>query len=180
MDFEFAILDFIQRYCRSDIMDKIMLTFTRLGDAGAIWIVLAIGLVLYPRTRKVGAVMIVALLIDALLCNVILKPWIGRIRPYDVRELGNMLLERQHDYSFPSGHTAAAFTCVAVLYMMRKKKLFIASLILAVIIAFSRLYLYVHYPTDVLAGVLLGVICAALGYAFINAAGSRLSKENMN
>ncbi len=145
-------------------LDKIMVFITRLGDAGIIWIVLSIVLLLIPKTRKSGAVMVAALVVDVLLCNIVLKNLVARTRPYDVNTGVHLLVAKLHDYSFPSGHTAASFASVTALYLAGEKKLWKFALVLACLIAISRLYLYVHYPTDVLGGILFGVISGYLGY----------------
>ncbi len=166
---EFQILDALQKI-HTPIIDTLMCGITRLGDAGMIWILLCIVLLLMPKTRKSGMVLLAALLVDLLICNVILKPTIQRIRPFDVITDIELLVKRPLDYSFPSGHTAASFTSVMALYLAGEKKLWIPALVLAVLIAFSRLYLYVHYPTDVLGGVIIGVISGALGYWLVKKA----------
>lgn len=145
-------------------LDKIMVFITRLGDVGIIWIVLSIVLLLIPKTRKSGAVMVAALVVDVLLCNIVLKNLVARTRPYDVNTGVHLLVAKLHDYSFPSGHTAASFASVTALYLAGEKKLWKFALVLACLIAISRLYLYVHYPTDVLGGILFGVISGYLGY----------------
>lgn len=163
MNIELSILDWIQTL-HMPFLDKIMVFITRLGDAGIIWIVLSIVLLLIPKTRKSGAVMVVALVVDVLLCNIVLKNLVARIRPYDVNTGVHLLVAKLHDYSFPSGHTAASFASVTALYLAGEKKLWKFALVLACLIAISRLYLYVHYPTDVLGGILFGVISGYLGY----------------
>ena len=141
-----------------------MLFITRRGDAGIIWIVLSIVLLLIPKTRKSGVVMVAALIVDVLLCNIVLKNLVARTRPYDVNTGVHLLVAKLHDYSFPSGHTAASFASVTALYLAGEKKIWKFALVLACLIAISRLYLYVHYPTDVLGGILFGVISGYLGY----------------
>ena len=163
MNIELSILDWLQTL-HTPFLDKIMVFITRLGDAGIIWIVLSIVLLLIPKTRKSGAVMVVALVVDVLLCNIVLKNLIARTRPYDVNTGVHLLVAKLHDYSFPSGHTAASFASVTALYLAGEKKLWKFALVLACLIAISRLYLYVHYPTDVLGGILIGVISGYLGY----------------
>ena len=163
MNIELSILDWLQTL-HTPFLDKIMVFITRLGDAGIIWIVLSIVLLLIPKTRKSGAVMVVALVVDVLLCNIVLKNLVARTRPYDVNTGVHLLVAKLHDYSFPSGHTAASFASVTALYLAGEKKLWKFALVLACLIAISRLYLYVHYPTDVFGGILFGVISGYLGY----------------
>ncbi len=164
MPFEFTILDFIQQNLRSELMDKIMVSITHLGDAGVIWILLTIALLLIPKTRRVGFTLALALIFDLVLCNMIVKPFVARIRPYDINTAVSLLIDRQVDYSFPSGHTAAGVTCTVALYLMRRRWLWKISFCLSILIAFSRLYLYVHFPTDIIGGIMIGVICGSLGY----------------
>ena len=102
-----------------------------------------------------------ALCLDAIICNILLKPMVCRIRPCDVNQTVQLIIARPADYSFPSGHTAASFAAVAALYFAGAKKWWKITLPLAILMAFSRMYLYVHYPTDVLGGMIVG--CAA-GY----------------
>ena len=176
MNIELSILDWIQTL-HTPFLDKIMVFITRLGDAGIIWIMLSIVLLLIPKTRKSGAVMVVALVVDVLLCNIVLKNLVARTRPYDVNTGVHLLVAKLHDYSFPSGHTAAAFASVTALYLAGEKKLWKPVLVLACLIGISRLYLYVHYPTDVLGGALAGAISGYLGYRFIQAIFYRIKQE---
>lgn len=168
MSFEFTILNFIQQNLRTEWMDKLMVGITHLGDAGILWICLTIVLLLIPKTRKIGFVLAIALLFDLILCNLIVKPLVERIRPYDINTAVKLLIKEQKDYSFPSGHAAAGMTCAVALYLMRTKWLWKIALCLTVLIAFSRLYLYVHFPTDILGGIVIGVICGSLGYKIAN------------
>ena len=108
--------------------------------------------------------MAAALIMDLLICNVAVKNLAARTRPYDVNTSVQLLVAKLHDYSFPSGHTAASFASVTALYLAGEKKLWKPALVLAVLIAFSRLYLYVHYPTDILGGIITGCIAAYIGY----------------
>ena len=168
MNIELSILDWIQTL-HTPFLDKIMVFITRLGDAGIIWIVLSIVLLLIPKTRKSGAVMVAALVVDVLLCNIVLKNLVARTRPYDVNTGVHLLVAKLHDYSFPSGHTAASFTAVVALSFAGEKRAWKAALVLACLIAFSRMYLYVHYPTDVLGGVLVGILAGYGGYRVVKA-----------
>lgn len=149
---------------RTPIGDVVIPFITKLGDAGMIWILLSVVLLLIPRTRKSGAILAVALCVDVVLCNGILKNLFRRIRPCDVNTSIQLLVARPDDFSFPSGHTAASFAAVAALMFAGEKKLWIPALVFAVFIAFSRLYLYVHYPTDILGGIAVGILAGYAAY----------------
>lgn len=160
---EIQILDMIQNL-RTPFGDVVVPMITKLGNAGILWIILTLILLIIPKTRKTGVVMTVALLVDLLLCNVLLKNLVARTRPFDVNTSVQLLIAKPHDYSFPSGHTAASFASVAALYLAGEKKLWKPALVVAVLIACSRLYLYVHYPTDIIGGVVFGTLSGYLGY----------------
>ena len=165
--FDLPILEWIAANLKCGFLDFLMPLITLLGDAGIFWIACSVVLILIPKYRKTGLSMGISLLIGLLVCNVTLKPLVGRIRPYDYqmqyfqKEI-TLLVEGLHDYSFPSGHTIASFEAATAL-LIGNKKLGIPAMVLAVLIAFSRLYMYVHYPTDVLASIVLGIGIAFLG-----------------
>ena len=168
ISFDLPVLDWIQANLKSSIMDTVMPIITVFGDAGIFWMVIAALLFIFPKTRRTGLGMAIAMMIGLIVCNVTLKPLVARIRPYDLQaELGvtiPLLGERMHAFSFPSGHTIASFEA-AVVMLKNSKKMGIPAMILAVLISFSRLYLYVHYPTDVIASVILGTLFALIGNA---------------
>lgn len=157
-DFEIGILNFIRDTFACPFLDRVMPIITLFGDKGIFWIAAALLLIIIKKTRKTGIMMGTALLLGLIIGNLILKNAIARTRPYDVNTAmqAELLVKTLSDFSFPSGHTLASFEAVTVL-MIRDKRFGIPALILAILIALSRLYLYVHYPTDVLAGALLGV-----------------------
>lgn len=163
---ELRFLDFLQTI-HTPLLDKILAFITSLGNAGIIWIVLAVVLLILPKTRKAGIIVAAALLMDLILCNLILKNLVARVRPYDVNTAIAILIKKPLDFSFPSGHTAASFAAMTALFLAKMKKAWIAALVLAVLIAFSRLYFYVHYPTDVLGGAVVGILSGVLGYAIV-------------
>ncbi len=155
--FELKILDGIQDLFQCGFLDWFMPIITKLGDGGIFWIIIAVLLLLTKKYRKVGAMMGVALLLGLLVGNITLKPLIDRIRPYEMSGVNfELLVEPLSDGSFPSGHTLACFEAATVL-LINKRKFGIPAMCIALNVAFSRLYLYVHYPTDVLAGMLLGI-----------------------
>lgn len=162
-EFEFRILDFIQGL-RTPFGDAVMPLVSSLGNAGMVWILLAVILLALPRTRRTGAVLAAALCFDVVLCNGILKNLFARIRPCDINTSIPLLIEHPVEYSFPSGHTAVSFASAAALYFSGQRKLWIPASVLACVIAFSRLYLYVHYPTDILGGIVIGIVAGYAGY----------------
>lgn len=156
-----AILDWIQLHLRCGVLDRLMPLVSGLSDHGEVWILLAAVLLLMRRQRVCGLSAACALLLDLAACNLVLKPLIGRVRPFAFRPDLPLLIPPPGDASFPSGHTAAAF---AVVFALRTagSPLWRPALVLALATAFSRLYLYVHWPSDVLGGMALG---AAVGWA---------------
>ena len=174
VSFDLPVLDWIQANMQSGLMDTIWPIITLFGDAGIFWMIWATLLLFIPKHRRTGLGMWFALALGLLICNITLKPLVGRIRPYDfqIQELGKtmsdllaggaLLVETPHDFSFPSGHTIASFEAATVL-LINSPAMGIPAMILAVLIAFSRMYLYVHYPTDVIFSVFAGIIFAFIG-----------------
>lgn len=162
MKMELTFLSALQTL-HGPVLDAVMLFFTRLGNAGLLWAALTVVLLACRRTRRAGLALGLALMLDALLCNVLLKPLVARPRPCDVLTGVQLLIPRPEDFSFPSGHTAASFAAITALWQAGAKRLAAAALPVGVLIAFSRLYLCVHYPTDILGGALLGAACGWLG-----------------
>ena len=153
-----------------------MTSVTKLGDVGIAWIILTIILLLIPKTRKAGAYMAVALIADLIICNAILKPIVARPRPYSINKTIKLLLPPLRDYSFPSGHTAASFASVSALYFAGRKRLAVGAFVVSILIAFSRMYLYVHYPTDVLGGLIIGLLCGWIADVIMKRIAERKSK----
>ena len=173
---ESNIVLFVQENLRMDFMDPIWKFITSLGDEGIVPIALCILFLFFKKTRKTGLMMGVALMCGLIVGNLTLKPLIARIRPYDLNPDVPLLISKLHDFSFPSGHTLSSFEGATVL-MIRDKRFGIPAMILAVIIALSRLYLYVHYPTDVLAGAILGITFGIVAVAVVNAVCKKLSER---
>lgn len=197
MDWEFQFLNWIQTNLRGDLMDKIMPLITKFGDGGIFWIAVTLLLFIPKCTRKYAHVSALALIFCVLGGNVILKNLIARPRPFwlengnplamigvsdkvtrlyirdgatvvpDTRTVIQLLVKAPTDFAFPSGHTQASFAAATSICMW-KRKWGIPALVLAALVAFSRMYLYVHYPTDVLGGICFGVGYALLGLAIAN------------
>ena len=163
MDFEYVILDFIRNNMSCAFLDYSMQGISFLANVGWIWIVCAVAFLFFPKTRKIGLAVAFALIFSLIICNITIKPIIARVRPYDLREGIELIIARPTDFSFPSGHTSISFAG-AIPMLLLNKRLGIPAVILATLIAFSRLYLYVHFPTDVLGGMIVGSLCGALGY----------------
>ena len=161
---ELTVLDWIAAHCHTLWLDTLVPIITSLGNKGILWILLALVLLAIPSQRSTGFQVALALLFSLLLCNIILKNAVGRIRPFELAGITELLVSLPGDASFPSGHTSASFAAVTAL-ILDKHFLRWPCLILAVLIALSRLYLYVHFPTDVAAGALLGILCGCLGVA---------------
>lgn len=166
--YDLPILIWIREHLTCPILDTVMSSITSLGDKGLFWILIALVLLAIPKYRKAGVSMIIAMLIGLLICNVTLKPLFARQRPYDylLEHYGyfpEILIDLPKDFSFPSGHTAVSIEAAMALLLFNKK-LGIPAMILAGIISFSRLYLFVHYPTDVLASVILGICIGCLAH----------------
>ena len=178
VSFDLPILDWIQAHLQCTFLDKAMPIVTLFGDGGVFWILVAVSLLFFAKYRKTGFSMGMALILGLLVCNIILKPQVARIRPYNfqLQEYGReitLLVKGLNDYSFPSGHTIASFEACTVL-MLHDKRLGIPATILAILIAFSRLYLYVHYPTDVIFSIIAGTAFAFIGNALAGKIADRL------
>lgn len=158
---EFSILNWIQENMRCGFLDSTLPLISSICNHGEIWILLALVLLAVRNTRRKGAAVSCALVFDLITCNLLLKPLFNRVRPFALNPAVTLLTAPPADASFPSGHTAASFAAVFAL-KASGSPLWKPALGLAAVIAFSRLYLYVHWPTDVLGGALLG---AAAGWA---------------
>ena len=185
MSWDAGFLLYIQEYIRSDFLNPIMKVLTHSGDKGILLIILILAFLIIPRTRAIGIMSTISIVIEALLNNVLLKNLIARTRPYDEIEGLINLVGRQSDYSFPSGHTGAAFAVAGAMLvvalfglpMIEKtgefkredpsltfKLISVILIMYATLLAFSRMYVGVHYPTDVLCGLLLGLGTSAIAY----------------
>lgn len=160
--FDEAALLRIQQKLHREQFDHIMKAISLLGNAGIIWIAIAAALLLNPTSRHVGGLMLFSLAVCALITNVGIKLPLRRARPFE--RIGELcvLVKLPHDYSFPSGHTAASFAVARILMLAAPGGAALAALVFAVLMGISRMYVGVHYLTDVLAGTVLGLLTAHL------------------
>lgn len=161
------ILIWIQENIRCGFLDFVLPLITRLSNGGIIWIITAVILIIRPKTRTAGLSMAISLALEFILCDLIIKPVVHRPRPCDIDPTISLLIPRPHSWSFPSGHTGISFAGATSLAFSRNK-LALPSFILAAVTAFSRIYLFVHFPSDVIAGAVLGVISAFVGAKIFN------------
>jgi len=159
---ELEFLHMLQGW-HSDWLDAVMVFVTKLGDAGILWIAIGLILAVIPKTRKCGVLVLISMAVSFLFGNIILKNVIGRARPFHVDNTVALLIPEPSEYSFPSGHTLNGFTA-SVMIFLHYKKPGIVAILFAALIAFSRMYLFVHYPTDILGGIALGIADAVLVY----------------
>lgn len=164
--FDFSVLDFIQENVRSAFLDFIMPLISLLGEGGIFYICISVGLIIFKRTRKTGLMLALSLVIGFFVCNVILKPLVARPRPFTLRDI-QLIASPPQDFSFPSGHTVVAFES-AMVFLMRNKKAGEAFLILAFLISFSRMYMYFHFPTDIIGGIVVGVLSGLVSVSLVN------------
>jgi len=158
--------EFILLYIKNNIygitvIDKSMIFITSLGNMGFIWIVISMLLLSNKKYRKVGIMTLAALILSSILGEGILKHLVHRMRPFYNMPTMNLLISKPLSYSFPSGHTASSFAAAGILSKHLKNYNFVF-FTMAFLISFSRLYLGVHYPTDVLGGIILGLICSKI------------------
>ena len=157
-----GILLFLQDVVRNPVLTPIFKGITTLGNGAVLWILISLVLLLFRKTRTVGITSILALLVSLVINNIVLKNLVARVRPYEVIEGLVLIIQKPWDYSFPSGHTGSSFASAWVFFRKLPRWAGIFLLVMAGLIGLSRLYLGVHYPTDVLFGAVSGILC---GYA---------------
>ncbi len=162
---DFTILNYIYNTFSCKLLDTLMPVITAFGNRGMLWILIALFMLAIRKYRINGIILLFALAICALLTNIILKIPIARPRPCWIYEIP-LLIPNPTDYSFPSGHTSASFTS-AIIIAYSNKKCGIIAYIMALLISFSRLYLYVHFPSDVIAGAIIGTLIGIIVYKLI-------------
>lgn len=173
---ELAILDALQTW-HAPWLDPIVAAFTSTSNTGELWILLGIVLLCFRRTRKAGVGVLVAVVLGAVVTNLTIKPLLMRPRPCDVNPAVQLIIPRPHGSSFPSGHTTAAFAAAAALWFARDPKapagLTAGVTVAAVLMGLSRMYCYVHYPTDVLAGMAVGILAGLAAARIVGALARR-------
>ena len=175
--FEVSILLWIQENLRG-ALDGFWVFITHLGDEGYLWIAIGIALLFFKKTRAVGVSVLLALLINLFITNIGLKNIIARPRPFNVNPELVTLIKHPSSFSFPSGHTSGSLTAAFVLYHLMPKKIGVPAVVLATMIAFSRMYVGVHYPTDVLGGIVVAVIASTLGIMIVQSLKEKIWKEH--
>lgn len=164
--FDSVLLDWFQSI-QNDILTGVFEVITTLGEAGIIWILIGLLLLVGRRTRWLGITVLIALLFSLLVGNLTLKPLVARPRPCWRHPEIPLLIANPKDFSFPSGHSMSSFAAASAIFMWNRKA-GIAALAGAVIMAATRLYFYVHYPTDILAGMLIGMVLGVLAYGIVS------------
>ncbi|MEA4894707.1 MAG: phosphatase PAP2 family protein [Oscillospiraceae bacterium] len=158
---------YIQDFLRTPFLTPFMVFFSKIGNMGIVWIVTGLLLLIPKRTRRGGFDMLLCLIAAYAVNDLLVKPLVGRARPYETIEGLRILVSPLSSYSFPSGHTNSSFASAIALTLAFGKKGALAY-IPAVLIAFSRCYVGVHYPSDVFAGMIVGTLTALLTYLLLH------------
>lgn len=159
--FDNYVLFIINKKMKNKYLDKIMPVITSLGNLGVVWLAIAVILLFAEENKSIGEVVILTMMFSTIVGEGIIKHLVRRVRPCNQKNNSTLLIVKPISYSFPSGHTLSSFAAAEVLsiYFINYKIIFIT---IALLIALSRMYLYVHYPTDVIAGMLIGILCSKL------------------
>ncbi|MDR1630835.1 MAG: phosphatase PAP2 family protein [Oscillospiraceae bacterium] len=172
-NFDWSVFQWVSEHLWNPFLDVVMSVISVTGEAGLLWIALGIVLVCFKKTRKAGLMMFAALIFMQVVNNMVLKPIIARPRPFnyepwkDFFVYPNIGFKKPGSLSFPSGHTSSSVACATVL-LIKHKKIGIPSAIYALLMGFSRIYLFDHYPTDVLGGLLVGIVYGLVGVLIVN------------
>ncbi len=168
-------LTILQNIPRSGFFDSVFLFLSKIGTYGLVWLAAGIVLLFFKQTRRAGAGVLIGCVGVLLFGELLLKHVVTRVRPCEVDQTFRLLVERPTSSSFPSTHSAFAFAAATAIFMNHKKS-GIAVFVAALLVSFSRLYLFLHYPTDVLAGAALGVIMGIAGVKIYDFARKKLQK----
>lgn len=166
--FDESILLFTQQYIRNSFLTPCMQWISSFFDRGLLSIVTCILLLAFHRTRQIGYAATLSLSLSTIITNITLKPLVARPRPYHVLEQLVTLAHRPSDFSFPSGHTTAAFAVAGVLFFCCPKRYGVPALILAILVGLSRIYLGIHFPSDVMMGTLVGMGTSYVAFRIVN------------
>ena len=158
---ESKLLYWVQAH-RTPVLDGIMTFITSLGNGGFIWVLLTVGLLARKKTRKAGVMMAAALALNAVLVNLLLKNIFARVRPFEALSGFSVIVRRPADWSFPSGHSSSSIAAAFVALRRLPRKVGVPAMVLAGLICISRVYVGAHYPTDVIGGVVVGLLCGWL------------------
>lgn len=175
MNWEFSFLYFLQEL-HNPVLDVIMVVITTLGDAGILWIATAVAMVFSKKFRKCGVAVGVALLLMEITGNMGLKELIMRDRPCWIDPTVELLVKSPESFSFPSGHTFSSFASAVTIFLYHKR-VGIAAIVMAALIAFSRMYIFVHFPTDILGGMVLGILVAFIARFLTNKVWSKVEEK---
>ena len=178
LSFDLSVFQWIQGI-QNGFLDALMVGITTLGNAGAVFIVLGFVLLFTKKHRKAGLAVLVALIVMLLCSDLFLKEFFARVRPFNLVESNPEkyaawaaeyvfpeLVYKPSSFSFPSGHTASAFAAATAL-LWHSRKWGIPTMIFAAVMGFSRIYVQVHYCTDVIGGVVSGIICAVIAVVIV-------------
>lgn len=175
--FEASIILWIQENLRG-FLDPVLVFITHLGDDGILWIAMGIVLLFFKKTRPIGFTVLLSLLINFVIVNLTLKDLIARPRPFVVNEAIQPLVGGVNpNRSFPSGHTSGSFSAMLALYKWVPKKIGIPALILATLVALSRLYVGVHYPTDLLGGFVIAFMASTWAYYIVKQVQKKIGEK---
>ena len=164
---EFRVLDWVVQTFRSDMLDFFAPKVSFLANAGWIWILIALLFMIRKSTRKTGLAVALALVFSFVVADILLKPLVARARPFEIKAVARLLIPVPNGFSFPSGHAQASFAAASAIHRKWKAAGAVA-LLLAALISFSRLYLYVHFPGDVLAGMVIGYTLGCMADAIVS------------
>ncbi|MCQ4022648.1 MULTISPECIES: phosphatase PAP2 family protein [unclassified Ruminococcus] len=164
---EIEILNFIQQNLENPVFSSILIFFTNIVEHGEVWILTGIIMLITKKYRKAGLLLLITLVITFVSSELIIKNLVCRPRPFLENPDIQLMISPPHGYSFPSSHSAVSFASATVIFYFNKK-FGVAAYVVATLTAFSRLYLYVHYPTDVLGGIVLGVAIAIIVISVYN------------
>ena len=158
---DLEVLIYIQAHIRNIALDYIMIFFTKFGELGFCWILLSLVLLINKKYRRVGFLTLVAIALGAIVGDIVLKHLVQRPRPFVAWPNISLIIKAPQTFSFPSGHALSSFAAATVLAKYLRPWA-IPLFILAFLVAFSRVYLFVHYPSDVLVGAILGILIGRL------------------